>query len=138
SDLDQNEESIENADVFSDTSSMASGFTRYSQSNTQLSIHSTRSGKSAKSRRRQERKKARGKKGSIYEEGYILDSLKRLIERFNTTQADILNLLNCLVRLGYTKRAQQIQVLFSDLEERIKNDLDEIFDTPINNLPAIE
>ncbi|CAG8606119.1 2621_t:CDS:2, partial [Scutellospora calospora] len=36
SDLYQNEESIENADVFSDTSSMASGFTRYTLSNTQL------------------------------------------------------------------------------------------------------
>ncbi|CAG8653137.1 11715_t:CDS:2, partial [Racocetra fulgida] len=128
--LNQSEESIENADVFSDTSSMASGFTRYSQSNTQLipfvlitinmSFRTNVYSKSAKSRRRQERKKARGKKGSIYEEGYLLDSLKRLIERFNTTQA------------------QQIQVLFSDLEERIKNDLDEIFDTPTNNLPAFE
>lgn len=49
--------------------------------------------KSAKSRRRQERKKARGKKGSIYEEGYLLDSLKRLIEKFNTTQG-ILNPIN--------------------------------------------
>ncbi|CAG8662518.1 21729_t:CDS:10 [Cetraspora pellucida] len=138
SDLDQTEESIENVDVFSDTSSMASGFTRYSQSNTQLSIHSSRSGKSAKSRRRQERKKARGKKGSIYEEEYLIDSLKRLIGRFNTTQAEISNLLNCLVTLGYIKRAQQIQILFGDLEERIKNDLDEIFDTPTNNLPVIE
>ncbi|CAG8467741.1 8600_t:CDS:10 [Gigaspora rosea] len=134
----QNDESIENVDTFSDTSSMTSGFTRYTMSNTQLSMHSTRSGKSAKSRRRQERKKARGKKGSIYEEGYLLDSLKRLIERFNTTQAEILNLLNCLVTFGYIKRAQQIQVLFSDLEERIKNSLDEIFDTPTNNLPVTE
>ena len=42
--------------------------------------------KSAKSRRRAERKKARGKKGSIYEEEYLYDSLRRLIERFNNTK----------------------------------------------------
>lgn len=44
--------------------------------------------KSAKSRRRNERKKARGKKGSIYEEEYLYDSLRRLIERFNDTKGE--------------------------------------------------
>ncbi|CAG8446071.1 15447_t:CDS:10 [Acaulospora morrowiae] len=133
------DEAIENVDVFSDTSSMASGFTRYTQSNTQLSVHSNRSGKSAKSRRRAERKKARGKKGSIYEEEYLIDSLRRLIERFNATQAEISNLLNCLVNLGIVKNAQQIQSLFYKLEELIKKSIDEIFDIPLTiNVSAIE
>ncbi|CAJ0840947.1 17712_t:CDS:2, partial [Entrophospora sp. SA101] len=76
----------DNVDVLSDTSSMVSGFSRYTQSITQLSVNTNKSGKSAKSRRRAERKRARGKKGSIYEEEYLIDSLKRLIERFNNTQ----------------------------------------------------
>ncbi|RHZ45275.1 hypothetical protein Glove_682g24 [Diversispora epigaea] len=125
------DKSIDNIDMFSDTSSMVSGFSHYTQSNTQLSIHSSRSSKSAKSRRRTERKKARGKKGSIYEEVYLLDSLKRLIERFNSTQVEISNLLKCLITLGIMKSAQQIQTLFSKLEESIKMNIDEIFDVPL-------
>ncbi|CAB4380600.1 unnamed protein product [Rhizophagus irregularis] len=138
-DLEQfdNDESIENVDVFSDTSSMASKFTRYTKSNTQLSIQSTRSGKSAKSRRRAERKKARGKKGSIYEEEYLYDSLRRLIERFNSTKVEIANLLSCLVTLGYLKNAQQIQSVFENLEEKIKNNIDKIFVTPSNTTTNI-
>ncbi|GBB99437.1 hypothetical protein RclHR1_03520017 [Rhizophagus clarus] len=131
-DLEQfdNDEPIENIDVFSDTSSMASTFTRYTKSNTQLSIQSTKSGKSAKSRRRTERKKARGKKGSIYEEEYLYDSLRRLIERFNDAKVEIANLLSCLTTLRYLKNAQQIQNVFENLEEKIKNNIDKIFVTP--------
>ncbi|RIA90959.1 IKI3 family-domain-containing protein, partial [Glomus cerebriforme] len=132
SDLEQfeNDEAMDNVDVFSDTSSMASGFTRYTKSNTQLSIQSTKSGKSAKSRRRAERKKARGKKGSIYEKEYLYDSLRRLIERFNNTKVEVTNLLSCLVTLGYLKNAQQIQNVFENLEEKIKNNIDKIFVIP--------
>ncbi|CAI2174276.1 9936_t:CDS:10 [Funneliformis geosporum] len=133
----ENDDSIENVDVFSDTSSMASGFTRYTQSNTQLSIQSTKSGKTAKSRRRAERKKARGKKGSIYEEEYLYDSLKRLIERFDNFKVEIANLLSCLVTLGFLKNAQQIQKIFGDLEEKIIKNLDEVFIPPINNYSEI-
>ncbi|CAG8433717.1 10419_t:CDS:10 [Diversispora eburnea] len=99
------DKSIDNIDMFSDTSSMVSGFSRYTQSNTQLSIHSSRSSKSAKSRRRTERKKAR---------------------------VEISNLLKCLITLGIMKSAQQIQMVFSKLEESIKKNIDEIFDVPLN------
>ena len=37
-------------------------------------------------RRREDRKRARGKKGSPYEVEYLFGSLSRLVDRFNTLQ----------------------------------------------------
>lgn len=42
--------------------------------------------RTSKTKRREERKKARGKKGTIYEEEYIVGSLKRLYERASGMQ----------------------------------------------------
>jgi hypothetical protein len=50
----------------------------------QTKIHSY--SRSSKTRRREERKKARGKKGTIYEEEYLVGSLKRLYERASGMQ----------------------------------------------------
>lgn len=45
---------------------------------------------------------------------------------------EIANLLSCLVTMGYLKNAQQIQSVFENLEEKIKNNIDKIFVTPSN------
>lgn len=47
------------------------------------------------------------------------------------------NLLSCLVTLGYLKNAQQIQSVFENLEEKIKNNIDKIFVTPSNTTTNI-
>jgi len=44
--------------------------------------------------------------------------------------------LSCLVTLGYLKNAQQIQNVFGDLEEKIKNNIDKIFILPITISPV--
>jgi pyridoxal/pyridoxine/pyridoxamine kinase len=43
---------------------------------------------------------------------------------------EIANLLSCLITSGYLKNAQQIQSVFENLEEKIKNNIDKIFVTP--------
>ncbi|CAG8480292.1 12289_t:CDS:10 [Ambispora gerdemannii] len=117
----RNDETLENVEVFSDTSSIvASDFSRYTKSNTRLSVDSLRSGKSAKSRRRDERKRARGKRGSVYEKEYLFDSLRRLKERFYNMQGSISNILHFLATSKYVEKARHLQSLYSELEEQIQ------------------
>lgn len=43
--------------------------------------------KSSRVRRREQRKKERGKKGTIYEEEYLVKSIKKLCEKATTMQS---------------------------------------------------
>ncbi|CAG8447568.1 10999_t:CDS:10 [Ambispora leptoticha] len=123
----RNDETLENVEIFSDTSSIAvSDFSRYTKSNTRLSVDSSRSGKSAKSRRRDERKRARGKKGSIYEKEYLFDSLRRLKERFYNMQGSISNILHFLITSKYVEKAKNLQMLYSELEEQVQTRIENI------------
>ena len=110
----------------------ASLFTRYTnaQSGT-VGTNFTR--QTSKNRRREERKKARGKKGSVYEEEYLVNSIARLIERVNSTHSDIKKILAGLRRRDMNELAnaltQQLQdvvrlcqasseVVFNDVEDK--------------------
>jgi hypothetical protein len=54
-----------------------------------LTLQLNHNSRSSKSKRREERKKARGKKGTIYEEEYLVGSLKRLYERGSAMQCKL-------------------------------------------------
>jgi elongator complex protein 1 len=86
-----NDESLDNIDMFSDTTSMYSQFTRYTNASSRVSsVSSQGSGKSRKTsklRRKEERKRARGKKGTVFEEEYIVNSIKKLIEKCSNLQS---------------------------------------------------
>ncbi|OLL22908.1 Elongator complex protein 1 [Neolecta irregularis DAH-3] len=108
-----------------DMSTSASLFTRYT-GRTARSTASMRK-QSSKSKRREERKKARGKKGTIYEEDYLINSIRRLIERINSSRDEIDRLLSALIRFGMFEQALEIQLRFSMLILDVKNGIDEIF-----------
>ncbi|KAJ5703713.1 hypothetical protein N7493_010851 [Penicillium malachiteum] len=57
-------------------------FTRYT-GKTSSSRHTS------KTRRREERKRAKGKKGTVYEEEYLVNSVRRLMERVNSSVNDV-------------------------------------------------
>ncbi|CAG8668945.1 8999_t:CDS:2, partial [Paraglomus brasilianum] len=99
--------------------SMASDFTRYTVSASRLSTASRRTAKSAKMRRREDRKRARGKKGSPYEVEYLFGSLSRLVDRFNTLQGDVKTILHTFISLAYIDKAKNLQNSFGKLEEDI-------------------
>jgi len=63
----------------------------------------------SKNRRREERKRARGKKGSVYEEEYLVASVGRLIERVESVRGEIGRLVEGLVRRGMWERARAIE-----------------------------
>ncbi|KAI9287321.1 IKI3 family-domain-containing protein [Umbelopsis sp. AD052] len=121
---------LENVDMFSDTTSMYSQFTRNTATTarfSQASSSTARSGRTSKTKRREERKKARGKKGTIYEEEYIVGSLKRLYERASGMQAEIGGMIKTLMVFGHIDDAKVIQKQFSSLITQLRSGIDEIF-----------
>ncbi|KAI9311999.1 IKI3 family-domain-containing protein [Dichotomocladium elegans] len=125
------DESLDNIDMFSDTTSMYSQFTRYTQASSRMSTLSTVSSKaskkSSKVRRREQRKKERGKKGTVYEEEYLVKSLRRLYERSSQMQNDIHNLLKAMVPYGWLDEARQLQEKFAAFLVTIKEEIPAIF-----------
>jgi elongator complex protein 1 len=89
-----NDESLDNIDMFSDTTSMYSQFTRYTNASSRVSSVSSQGSaktrKTSKLRRKEERKRARGKKGTVFEEEYIVNSLKKLYEKASNLQSKLL------------------------------------------------
>jgi elongator complex protein 1 len=80
-------------------------FTRYSNASRVTS----------KTRRREERKRARGKKGSVYEEEYLVNSVRRLVEKVNDVQLETSRVIEGLVTRGLGMRQ-----LAEALDEAVK------------------
>ncbi|BGP18516.1 hypothetical protein JCM10213_002969 [Rhodosporidiobolus nylandii] len=82
-------------------SDAGTAFTRYTVAPTTMASSSRRSSKTATSRRRQALKKAAGKKGSVYEEMYLLNSIKKTAEvKLAELQNDAAALLPVLLTLS--------------------------------------
>ncbi|KAH3669453.1 hypothetical protein OGAPHI_001574 [Ogataea philodendri] len=111
----------------SETSTKESFFTRYT-GKTQGTAKTGASRRTAKNRRREERKKARGKKGTIYEEEYLVKSVGRLVERLDQTQPEALRLIDGLVRRNMMHQAYEIQKNFVELRQLLQEHIKEIYD----------
>lgn len=88
--------------------------TRYTNRSTgTLASNATR--KTSKNRRREERKRARGKKGSVYEEEYLINSIGRLIERANNVSEEVSRLVEGLMRRAMRERAAAVESAMADV-----------------------
>lgn len=92
-----------------------------------LNTQTTR--RTSKGRRREERKRARGKKGSVYEEEYLINSLIRLIERVNSTNEDVSRLVDGLMRRAKREQARVVEVAMAEVVEMCKVVTGEFFET---------
>lgn len=81
----------------------------------------------SKNRRREERKRARGKKGSVYEEEYLVASVGRLVERVEATRPEAERLVEGLVRRGMREGALAVEALAADVVELCKKSMDEVY-----------
>lgn len=89
-------------------------FTRYTnRSSGTLATNATR--KTSKNRRREERKRARGKKGSVYEEEYLVASVRRLIDRVNLIEDEVGRLVIGLMRRGMRERARAVESAMTEI-----------------------
>ena len=101
-------------------------FTRYTnRSGTTTGTNATRT--TSKNRRREERKRARGKKGSVYEEEYLVNSVARLVQRVNSVGDEVGRLTMGLMRRGMRERARAVDVAMEDLVALCRNAVAEVF-----------
>jgi elongator complex protein 1 len=109
-----------------DASTMGTFMTRYT-ARTTGTLNSNVSRKSSKNRRREERKRAKGKKGSVYEEEYLISSIGRLIERINSVRDEVQRLVEALMRRGMREQALVVENAMVEVVERCKQILPEVF-----------
>lgn len=110
----------------SEYSATPSFFTRYT-GKTAGTAKTGASRKTAKNRKREERKRAKGRKGTIYEEEYIINSVGRLIERMDQTQNDALSLIDNLIKRNMRTQAYQIQKNWIEVLDFLKSNVQEIY-----------
>ncbi|KAH3683919.1 hypothetical protein WICPIJ_005119 [Wickerhamomyces pijperi] len=111
----------------SETSTKESFFTRYTGKTSGTAATGV-SRRTIKNKKREERKKARGKKGTIYEEEYLIRSVGRLIERLEQTKPEALRLIEALIRGNRREQAREIQSKFKSLVAELEGCVGEVFD----------
>ncbi|KAI0194858.1 IKI3 family protein [Xylaria flabelliformis] len=109
------------------TAGGASLFTRYTGRNSVGTLGTGVSRATSKNRRREEKKRARGRKGTVYEEEYLVNSVQRLVERVETTRPDIDRLLAGLVRRDMVERARALETLAAEVVEACLRAVKEVF-----------
>jgi elongator complex protein 1 len=116
--------------VATEATTSASLFTRY----TAQSAGSRGTRTSSKNRRREERKRARGKKGTVYEEEYLVNSISRLIQRVQDIREDVTGLIVALMMIDKRFEAGEMQNSFQRLVEEIKIRTSEVFADPLTRI----
>lgn len=136
-----NPQAVETADnvsvAASETSTAPSFFTRYT-GKTSGTAKTGASRRTAKNKKREERKRAKGRKGTIYEEEYLIRSIDRLIERLEQTQGDAVRLIEGLLRRKKREQAYQIQKNWIELIEFIKENLNEVHSMDIKDRERVD
>lgn len=106
----------------------ASLFTRYTGKDGSIGTAGTGvSRATSKNRRREEKKRARGRKGTVYEEEYLVNSTRRLVERVVATREEVERLVFALVRRGMAERARNAEALMHDVVETCEVAVAEVF-----------
>lgn len=109
-------------------STSASLFTRYTGKSGSVGTAGTGvSRATSKNRRREEKKRARGRKGTVYEEEYLVNSIRRLIERVMATKSEVERLIFALVRRGMAERARAAEALMADLVAACERCVEDVF-----------
>jgi elongator complex protein 1 len=98
-----------------------------------LNTQTTR--KTSKNRRREERKRARGKKGSIYEAEYLVNSLGRLVERINSVNEDVGRLVDGLMRRSMREQARATENAMTEMVDLCNQVVLEAFESKPKDAP---
>ncbi|GMM53061.1 Elongator subunit [Starmerella bacillaris] len=105
----------------------ASAYTRYTDKSSTGTAATNATRRTLKNQRRQERKKVRGKKGSVYEEDYLIASTARLVERITTNRKDLQALISTLARTNLLVYTNQLVSGYNALIALLDANLDEIY-----------
>jgi elongator complex protein 1 len=109
-------------------STSASLFTRYTgKAGSVGTVGSNVSRATSKNRKREEKKRARGRKGTVYEEEYLVNSVRRLVERVEGAKAEVERLVFGLVRRGMAERARAVEELMATVVEGCRKAVGEVW-----------
>lgn len=112
-------------------STSASLFTRYTgKAGSVGTLDSRVSRATSKNRKREEKKRARGRKGTVYEAEYLVNSVRRLVERVESTKGEVERLVFGLMRRGMAERARAVDALMDEIVEACRAAVREVFGTP--------
>ncbi|KAG5753512.1 hypothetical protein H9Q70_003855 [Fusarium xylarioides] len=112
-------------------STSASLFTRYTGKAGSVGTAGTGvSRATSKNRKREEKKRARGRKGTVYEEEYLVNSIRRLIDRVSAAAPDAERLIFALVRRNMPERARAAEALMAEVSEACTAAVAEVFKAP--------
>ncbi|KAI1192993.1 IKI3 family-domain-containing protein [Nemania serpens] len=109
------------------TAGGASLFTRYTGKNSVGTLGTGVSRATSKNRRREEKKRARGRKGTVYEEEYLVNSVRRLVERVEATRPDVDRLVAGLVRRDMVDRARAVEALAAEVVDACVKAVRDVF-----------
>jgi elongator complex protein 1 len=99
-------------------STSASLFTRYTgKAGSVGTVGSNVSRATSKNRKREEKKRARGRKGTVYEEEYLVNSVRRLVERVESAKPEVERLVFGLARRDMAERARAVEELVVQVVE---------------------
>ncbi|KUI57695.1 Elongator complex protein 1 [Cytospora mali] len=112
-------------------STSASLFTRYTGKQGSVgTLGSNVSRATSKNRKREEKKRARGRKGTVYEAEYLVNSVKRLVERVEAAKGEVERLVFGLMRRGMAERARAVEALMDEVVEACMAAVKEVFGEP--------
>jgi elongator complex protein 1 len=90
-------------------------------------LNTTTTRRTSKKKRQEERKRARGKKGTVYEEEYLVNSIERLIERVNSLGAEVERLVEGLVRRGMRERGMAVERAMGEVVRGCEGAVGEVY-----------
>lgn len=109
-------------------STSASLFTRYTGKGGSVgTVGSNVSRATSKNRRREEKKRARGRKGTVYEAEYLVNSVRRLVERVESSKGEVERLVFGLMRRGMAERARAVEALAEEVVEACRAAVKDVF-----------
>ncbi|KAI0181344.1 IkappaB kinase complex, IKAP component [Hypoxylon sp. FL1284] len=111
-------------------STSASLFTRYTGKGGGGSVGTAGTGVSratSKNRKREEKKRARGRKGTVYEEEYLVNSVRRLVDRVEAARPDAQRLVAALARRAMHERARALEALAADVVDTCTASIRQVF-----------
>lgn len=109
-------------------STSASLFTRYTgKAGSVGTLGSNVSRATSKNRKREEKKRARGRKGTVYEAEYLVNSVRRLVERVDAARGEVERLVFGLMRRGMAERARAVEALMDEVVEACRTAVKDVF-----------
>ncbi|KAJ3416474.1 hypothetical protein HDV05_001632 [Chytridiales sp. JEL 0842] len=127
---------LDSIDMMSDTSSMATSRsgtgTRTGTSFTGSTFKTWNTARSSKTRRKHERKKTSSRKGGLFEEEFLINSLTKAVLKTNKMREEVLSLIRALMSFGYMEKAKELQSTFGELIPVMKKGMEGVHIAPVS------